>query len=407
MSDANSREDRLIDPPPRCPSAAPSTAQVVASLSSLDTAREALRLDATRQAGFTSERIPHWMFRHRPILFDDGPAHDEHRAQLARFFAPRVLRERHGEFITATADAAVREAVVIAHTAGACRVDEIALHFSVRVASQIVGLTESDAVARSRRLTRFFRQPPVDHTRTDYGRTTRQWITAAGRALGPLLVFHLRDVMPAVRARKRKPRDDIISYLLDRGYGRIEILMECLTYGTAGMVTTREFICAALWHLLREDRLRTHYLESDEAGRHALLHEIIRLEPPVGHLYRRVQGTAEKPAAAPACPYSPGTLIDIHVRDTNTDAATYGPDAGRIILDRDLPASERSGLSFGDGSHRCPGAPLALMETDALILALLRAKPLLRSEPRVEWDTLIEGYQLRDFELSFDAPGAS
>lgn len=395
-----SDDDRLIFAPPQ-PGSGDTPDPGVVTLHDVDSAREVLRASTcTRQAGFTSERIPDWMFTHRPILFDDGEAHDEHRKRLARFFAPQVLAAKYQNFIV---DAA-RESVEEARRQGAFDVDKLALHFSVRVASHIVGLTHGSTEARSQRLTRFFQQPPVVHTKPDHGRTTKQWIEAAQKALGPLIAFYLRDVRPVIKARKKQRQDDIISYLLDEGYNSREILMECMTYGTAGMVTTREFICAALWHLLRDDRLRSRYLSCDEAERTAILHEIIRIEPPVGHLYRRIaQDRTGKSADAPegsACPYSEGTLVDIDVREANLDPAIFGEDAGRIRPDRKLRAADRSGLSFGDGGHRCPGAPLAILETDALILELLRANPTMIREPEVEWDTLVEGYQLRGLRLT-------
>jgi len=393
----------------------PSSPPDVVRLDRIDEARRLLRLRSrTTQAGFTAERIPRGMFRRRPILIDDGAEHDEHRRQLTRFLAPRVLAERHGAFI----EEAAREAVDGARASGGCLVDELALRFSVRVASRIVGLTERPVERLSRRLVAFFDQPPVDHTRPDHGRTRRQWMLAARNALGPLAAFYLADVRPAIRARRAHPRDDIVSHLLEHGYRPGEILMECLTYGTAGMVTTREFIAVALWHLLEDDPLRARFLRAASAERSAILHELIRLEPPVGHLYRRVHGDDADPADAVdlderdrtagtgaeprrSCPA--GALVDVDVRAANLDPAAFGDAPDRIRADRALPASERAGLSFGDGPHRCPGEPLAMLETDALLLALLRAGAEIEHPPVIEWDTLIEGYRLRGFTLRFPA----
>lgn len=350
----------------------------------------------TRQAGFTSERIPSWLFRRRPILVDDGDEHDQHRKELARFFAPQMIERRHGAFIRETAKARV----ALARARGGCLMDHLALHYSVEVASRIVGLTESPTEKLAERLTRFFDQPPVDHTKIGHGRTTTQWIEAAHRALVPLMAFHLRDVLPAIRRRRRHHEDDIISFLLDKGYRPGEILMECLTYGTAGMVTTREFICAAFWHLTSDAELRARYVASDERTRHRILHEIIRLEPPVGHLYRRVVD-ADNAQSSARCPYPEGSLVDIDVATANLDPTRFGERPGALCPERELRASERSGLSFGDGAHRCPGAPLATLETDALLLELCAANPTVVSEPVVEWDTLIQGYQLRGFRIGF------
>ena len=59
-------------------------------------------------------------------------------------------------------------------------------------------------------------------------------------------------------------------------------------------------------------------------------------------------------------------------------------------------------LSFGDGAHRCPGQPLALLETDLLLTRLLALNPRIAAEPTIGWDNLIEGYQLRGMMLTFD-----
>lgn len=350
---------------------------------------------ATSQAGFTAERIPPGMFARRPILIDDGPEHLEHRKQLVRFFSPRGL-EKHRELIERTA----AEYVAEAKAKGACRLDELALVFSVRVASEIVGLTEGDTPALARRLEAFFRQPPVDHTRIDHGRTQKDWIRAAQKALVPLLNFYWRDVLPAVRARRRRPAEDIISHLLERGYRPREILMECLTYGTAGMVTTREFMSMVMLRMLTDATVRTRFLSAPEAERIAILGEIIRLEPPVAHLYRRVQARAE------GCPYDPATLVDIDVREANLDPEVFAPEPQSVCPERALAASDRTGLSFGDGAHRCPGSHLAMLETDTLVRALFDAGVTLTHEPRRDFDSLVQGYQLRDFTVAFASPAS-
>ncbi|GAA2539068.1 cytochrome P450 [Microbacterium mitrae] len=373
-------------------------ARAVVALTRLKPSQELLRAKgATTQAGFTAERIPARLFARRPILIDDGPDHDEHRKQLVRFFSPRALEERHRSSIEATAETLVAEA----RSAGSARLDDLALLFSVRVASDIVGLTASDTGALARRLEAFFRQPPVDHTRDDHGRSRNDWARAARDALVPLASFYWRDVRPAIRARRKRPADDIISHLLERGYRPREILMECLTYGTAGMVTTREFISMVMLRLHEAPALLARYRIAEAAERTAILSEIIRLNPPVAHLYRRVQ------QQAPGCPYSAETLVDIDVHASNRDAEVFAPDPESVCPERNLAAAERSGLSFGDGAHRCPGSHLALLETDILVSALLRAGAAVEKLPRREFDTLVQGYQLRDFRISFSAQAAA
>jgi hypothetical protein len=65
------------------------------------------------------------------------------------------------------------------------------------------------------------------------------------------LRFLARDVRPAIKARREEGRDDVISHLIEEGYPDKAILIECMTYAVAGMVTTREFIVMAAWAHVR------------------------------------------------------------------------------------------------------------------------------------------------------------
>ena len=221
--------------------------EAVWRIRSLSVARQVLRArHATTQAGFTAEAIPRGFLRHHPILVSDGPLHDEQRAKVARFFAPAVVGDRYADQMADCADRLLADAV----RQGTCRLEELALLFSVEVTAQVVGLTHSSVPRMARRLVSFLNQPPVDVTRPDFGRTRAMWARAARDALIPIGRFYLADVRPAIRERRRRRREDVISHLLDQGYTDTDILVECVTYGTAGMVTTREFISMAAWHLL-------------------------------------------------------------------------------------------------------------------------------------------------------------
>ncbi|MFX0537441.1 cytochrome P450 [Ornithinimicrobium sp. Y1847] len=391
-------------------------------------ARSVLRArHATTQAGFTAEKIPQRLKLH-PILVSDGPLHDEQRRKVARFLAPKVVEERYRELM----DECAARLVGAARGEGRCELDELALLYTVEVTAEVVGLTESSVPRMARRLVSFFNQPPFDITRADLGRTNRQWAAAAKNGLVPVLRFWWSDVRPAVRARRTAPRADIISHLIEEGYSDVDILVECVTYGTAGMVTTREFIVMAAWHLLSDEALLERYLAAEEVERLAILHEIIRLEPVVGHLYRRVQkeipfegsagqagsgkesqgGELESPAAevAPDEPMSlsaqPGDLLDVCIRSANADEDVVGPDPLSLCPGRELPPGvNAAGLAFGDGEHKCPGQPLAMLESDVLLRQVLALRPTIEQEPDLGWDDLIEGYTLRGLTLRL--PGST
>lgn len=372
-------------------------------------AREVLRARrSTVQAGFTAERIPRGWFSRHPILISDGPAHDEQRRALARFFAPSVVDERYGADIEAQAQAIVDEAVVT----GRCRLDDAALLYTVGVTAGIVGLTASPVPALASRLTAFFRQPPVDLAAPNWGRTNRQWLQAAINGLFPLTAFHVCDVLPAIRDHRRSPRDDIISHLLDTGAGTADILVECVTYGTAGMVTTREFISFAAWRLLRDDELRHDYLGAARDARLTMLEEVIRLDPIVGHLYRRVTDDLTVDIDGLATTIPAGDLVDIDVAAANVDPSAFGTAAEAVCPARtehnDQTGRRRTvlpaGLSFSDGAHRCPGQPVALVVADALLHRLLACEPTLLTTPVVGHDSVIAGARLRGLDLGFTVP---
>lgn len=366
---------------------------------SLHASRQVLRArHRSTQAGFTAEQIPRGLFRRHPILISDGDLHDQQRKDLAGFFAPTVVDERYRGLVEEAAESAVRQAVA----AGRCRLDELALHYAVTVTADVVGLTSSSVPALSRRLTRVFRQPPFDLTKPRLGRTRRQLIAAAGNALLPIAQLWFADVRPAIRAHRRQPRADVIGHLLRSGASRADILVECLTYGTAGMVTTREFIVMACWHLLEHPSLRHRYCTGTEKERLAILNEIIRLEPVVGHLYRRLHADVTVHDEEQSHQLRAGDLVDLDIRAANADAVEVGAAPLDLCPGRELPRGVNpAGLSFGDGTHRCPGQPLALLETDALLTRLLAHDPWLPSVPVLSWNELVAGYQFHAVELAF------
>lgn len=370
-------------------------------------ARDVLRArHSTTQAGFTAEYIPQGRLEHRPILISDGPVHDEQRSRVARFFAPAVVAG-YLELMEECAERRLREAA----QAGVVRLDELALHYAVEVTAEIVGLTHErpgeDATARerriralSRRLESFFTQPPFDLTRPDLGRSPRQWAQAAWNGLRPVASLWWNDVRPAVRQRRRDPRGDVLSHLVEEGYSAPNLLIEAITYGTAGMVTTREFIVMAAWHLLGDDALRARYLAAERTERHAILHEIIRLEPVVGHLYRRATTDIDIHDGDATWTIPAGDLIDVCTRPANADPEAVGPDPLRLCPGRETARGVNAGgLAFGDGAHKCPGQPLAVWEADVLLTRLLALDPVLAREPSLGWDDLVAGYELRGFEL--------
>ncbi len=351
------------------------------------TARAVLRSADTRQAGFRAESVQQRTIgRQLPILFQDGPPHHEQRRLTARYFTPATVSKNYRELMERYAS----QAVGALRRRGQIDLSAQSMWLAVRVAAQVVGLTDSRLPGMDQRLDAFFsNRVGVQGWRLQLQQLRRR---------SHILTFFWLDVKPAIAARRRQPREDVISHLLAQGRSDTEILTECITFGAAGMATTREFISVAAWHMLERPELRAQYLAGDEEQRHALLHEILRLEPVVGHLYRRA--TADLTLDGGAITIPQGSLIDLDVYAINADAMLVGEHPLLLCPGRPL-AEERAGaavMSFGDGHHRCPGAYIAIQETDIFLQQLLRIDGLrIERKPSITWSELTESYEVRDF----------
>ena len=356
--------------------------------------RQVLReADATRQAGFNAETVRGTTLR-QPVLFQDGEEHRRQRTAIARFFTPRTVGGEYRELMEDLADATVAEL----GRRGRGALDALAMGLAVQVAARVVGLTDSRAPGMDRRLDALLsldRLEDAPHVRRTWA-SVQSWVR--------MLRFYWMDVRPAIAARRRTPREDVISHLLEQEYNPMEVLIECITYGAAGMATTRELIGMAAWHLLEDESLRTRYLTAEEPERQRILHEILRLEPVVGRLYRRTVRDVQVQDGAHTWTIPAGARVVLDVRAANADVAAVGADPLALCPERELaPGVQPPVLSFGDGVHRCPGAFIAIQETDIFLHRLLRLPLRMVREPQLAWNDLIESYELRSFEVEVAA----
>jgi cytochrome P450 len=358
-------------------------------------ARTVLMAD-TIQAGFQADlvlRMPSQMVP--PVLFQHGEAHRQQRSQSARYFSPAVTDERHVPRMERYAE----EIVSGLERSGTADLSALASRMAISVAADVVGLTNSPRDGMAARLDGML------HADLAFSLSPRRLVGYARMQLR-VLEFYLRDVRPAIRARRRRPAEDVISHLLSNGRRDAEILAECITYGAAGMVTTQEFICVVTWQCLRRPELAAVMRSDDREARYRLLHELLRLDPVVGRLYRRT--TDDLPLAAEADPgqVDPGPvtvraneLVELDVAAINADPSAAGDTPARIDPDRAIPRGiPRPVMGFGAGAHHCAGEFIALAETDVFVRRLLRAPGLaIEREPRIGRNENIKGYELRDF----------
>jgi cytochrome P450 len=348
--------------------------------------RALLRSTETVQAGLgveTVEKLPANL--RRPVLYRDGAEHREHRRQTAKYFTPKRVDEKYRDLMHEIAD---RE-IARLRKDGRANLSEASFRLAIDVAKAVVGLTDSKP-GTDKRLDAFFPEKFGKPGFTSFSGI--YWFFRQMRAWGGV---YFADVRPAVRSRRKQRRDDLISHLIDEGCRDGEILGECLTFAAAGMVTTREFINLAAWHLFTDDALRERYRGGDEPDRIALLHELLRLEPVVGNLKRRTTAALTLPSGTTI---PEGEIVDVAVGVTNVDPAAVGADPMTICPARPLAeGANPAGLTFGDGAHKCPGAHIAVQESEIFLTKLFALDGLtLRQPPRVAMKPEISGYELRD-----------
>ena len=362
-------------------------------ISSLAFARELLRSNVTRQAvaagvvdlgtvdpAFTS------------VFFLDGEPHKRKRQAFVSFLTPKAISTRYRVVMEETTDTLLGR--LRAHGQG--RLDQMSFELAMTVAAEIIGLTEGNQGAMSHRIRATLTVLRVPLMRPWQRPAARLWAELFGT------LFLLRHVRPAIRGRCERRRDDVISHLLDEGYPEKAILIECLTLAVAGMITTREFIVMAAWHLFGNDALRERFLAAQEADQIAILEEIMRLDPVVNLLSRQV--TAD--LATTSGSVVDGEKVVVDIRGANLDEASVGECPYALDPDRARRMKiEGSYLSFGDGSHRCPGAQVALNETRIFLDRLLRIPGIrLCREPDMGWTTELMSYELRNAVVACDRP---
>jgi cytochrome P450 len=179
-----------------------------------------------------------------------------------------------------------------------------------------------------------------------------------------------------VLQRLESPADDYVSiFVRDQVTrdGRLNlpyVLAELVNLFAAGNGTTAHMLTSALLLLLRNPE-QLERVRADRALVRPMLEETIRLEGPIQWNQRVVTEDVELHGVAiPA-----GSIVIIVWAAANRDEETF-PDPDRFDLDR--PGLIKLHLAYGQGNHRCLGAPIARLEGQIAVNRLLDRLPGLR-----------------------------
>lgn len=353
-------------------------------------ARKILRSKNAFQAGAGADLVKFPNPEETPVFFLDGADHSKKRSKTQRFLSPQTISDQHFTIMRQVTDDLIQEFAIAGHA----KLEDLSFKLAVAVVGEILGLTNSNPAGRARRILRV-----LNASLTAAGDTAiaRFWLNA--RRAFHVAVFFMADVRPAIKARKLSPKPDAISFYIEEGYSNLGIITECLTYGTAGMLTTREFIIMVAWYLFEDEALRQRFLDGDMKDQMAVLMEILRLEPVAAMIHRRVdeevEGVEETPLPA-------GKKYGIDIRRANVDEEMVGECPFAVDPDRAKRQKDTGRyLSFGDGPHGCPGWQVALQETRIFLEQLFKVDGVkLEREPDISWNAVLGSYELRNANIS-------
>jgi cytochrome P450 len=363
-------------------------------------ARDILRSSKLHQGGANIEDVPIDNPEHASFFFLDGEIHRKRRASVAGYFTPKTIINRYHPLMQRTMDELIAEM----QAKGQGALDEMSGRLAAYVTMEILGLTnEKTNLQIAERIKNISNGNAIFDKRP-----LRRLIHVHLFGWLHKLIYNWRclelyrkDIAPAAEARRKEPKDDVVSYMVKEGYSRQSMIIECLTYGVAGVSTTREFIVMAAWHLFDKPELKARFLNGSPEDQFAIIEEILRLEPVAGHLYRRAPEDVSDVAGGP---FKKGERMGVNLRAVNADEAITGACPYQIDPDRAKRMKVIGPyLSFGDGPHRCPGAQVALHETRIFLDRLLRVPGIrLVKEPQISCNMSTQGYELRGAVIACD-----
>ena len=185
----------------------------------------------------------------------------------------------------------------------------------------------------------------------------------------------------AIAERRERPRDDLVTHLVtaeEKGdrLTEDEIVRMCGLLLAAGNVTTTDLIGNGMLALLRNPA-ELAKLQTDPSLIKNAVEEMLRYDPPVTQTGRTPLSDIEIDGVTIAA----GQSITPMLAAANRDPAAH-PEPDRF----DITRTDIQHLSFGGGVHFCVGAPLARMEAQTAVGALVKRFPAIRlAESPLEW----------------------
>jgi len=299
---------------------------------------------------FLARLNPFGFAKSRMLIAEDGAAHTAMRNVVNRGFTPRQI---------ASWDARTRELVeeCVAPLRDGSPFDvvrDLAAPLPVTVISEMLGIP---AERRAEFKTWCDR---IIHALTGKERDP------FGPVLFDSIIALIRVLKPVAQARRRDPRDDLVSLVVSEQDGEIglddrEVIQFVLLLLIAGNETTTNLIGNAAQALLDHPE-QLAALQADASLMPGAIEETLRYDAPIQVVFRVTTEVTE--IAGTAIPK--GAVVAPLLGSANRDERRFdGPDRF------DITRRAQGHVGFGFGKHFCLGASLARLEAKAALEALV------------------------------------
>jgi cytochrome P450 PksS len=297
----------------------------------------------------------------RHMLNSDPPDHTRLRTLVQKAFTPRMverLRDRVHSVCAGLLDAAALHDRMDA-------VGNYALQVPLTVIGELLGIPVEDRL-------RFH-----SWSRSGISATSRLHVL---RAIPNLWLFfrHLRKL---IAARRAKPRDDLISALVqaEEAGDRLneeELQAMCILLLIAGYETTVNLISSGTLALI-QNRAQYELFRQNEGLGESAVEELLRYTSPIDIASFRV---AREDTVLEGVAIRRGEMVLAALGSANHDETQF---VNPEMLD--LTRATNKHAALGQGAHFCLGAPLARMEGQIALTALWKRFPYLRlAQPAAE-----------------------
>ena len=284
----------------------------------------------------------------RPLIYTlvqmDEPDHMKYRALTQAWFMPQNIRKLEGRIRELAREAVDRMEAL----GGKCDfVEEVALHFPLRVIMEILGVPREEE-PRMLKLT----QELFGSTDPDLGRAGKDETPEARQAAIQATMFEFFNYFRMLTEdRRANPREDVATTIANatvdgQPISDIDAVSYYLIVATAGHDTTSSSTAGAMW-ALAERPAELAKLQSNPALIPGLVDESVRWTTPVRHFMRSAAADTTLRGKAIA----KGDWLMLCYPSGNRDEEVF-EDPYEFRVDR----SPNKHLAFGYGVHFCLGA---------------------------------------------------